>query len=192
MATRRTDFSLAQTVAVLERTPAALLALLAGAPEALVRATEGDGTWSPHDVVGHLVHAERTNWIPRARHILAGEQRPFDPFDREGQRSMEPHEALEERLAAFAEARRENLAILRGMDLGDADLGRTGNHPEFGRVTLAELLATWAVHDLTHLAQIVRTMAKVHSAAVGPWSAYLSILRDRAPVSHGPGGSSGR
>jgi len=180
MTTMRHDgFSLDDAVAVLERTPASLAALLAGLPEAWVTATEGAGTWSPYDVIGHLIHGERADWLPRARHILAGETRPFEPFDREAQFKEGRGQSLRELLATFAGLRRENLAALDTLNLTDADMGRKGLHPELGEVTLAQLLATWVVHDLDHLAQIARTMAKAYGEAVGPWSAYLSVLRDR-------------
>lgn len=166
-------------IAVLERTPASLAALLNGLPEIWVSATEGDGKWSPFDVVGHLIHGERTDWIPRARHIIAGESPPFDAFDGEAQFSESRGQNIGELLATFARLRRENLETLRGFSLTRDDLGRRGLHPELGDVTLGQLLATWVVHDLDHVGQVVRTMAKVYATAVGPWSAYLSILRDR-------------
>lgn len=166
-------------LAILERTPASLDALLAGLPDTWVLATEGEGTWSPYDVIGHLIHGEHADWIPRARHILAGESRPFEPFDRAAQFRESEGRSLGELLAAFAEARRESVAALKGMNLTDEDMNRTGLHPELGAVTLGQLLATWVVHDLDHLAQVARTMAKVYREATGPWSAYLSILRDR-------------
>lgn len=166
-------------IAVLERTPATLTALLEGLPEIWVSATEGDGTWSPFDVVGHLIHGERTDWIPRARHILAGRSRPFDVFDREAQFNESRGQNIGELLATFARARRENLETLKGFSLTSEDLGRRGLHPELGDVTLGQLLATWVVHDLDHIGQVARTMAKVYAATVGPWSKYLSILRDR-------------
>jgi DinB superfamily len=166
-------------VAVLERTPAILNAWLEGLPETWIRATEGEGTWSPYDVIGHLIHGERTDWIPRARHILAGDRRPFEPFDREAQLRESQGRSLGELLATFADLRRENVAMLVGMNLTDEDLDRTGLHPELGEVTLGQLLASWVVHDLDHVSQIARTMAKVYTEATGPWSAYLSILRDR-------------
>lgn len=170
-------FNLDDAVAILERTPASLSALLAGVPERWVRATEGDDTWSPYDVVGHLIDGERTNWMPRARHILAGEQRSFDPFDRTAHFNESQGKSIDELLTTFAQLRQENVATLMGMNLTSADLNRTGQHPEFGEVRLAQLLATWVVHDLNHVAQIIRTMAKVYTEAVGPWSAYLSILQ---------------
>jgi hypothetical protein len=143
----------------------------------LVTATEGNQTWSPYDVIGHLIHGERTDWMVRARHILAGETRPFDPFDRTAQFRQSPGARLPELLATFAHLRRDNVAALIGMKLTSADLSRTGKHPELGRVTLGQLLATWVVHDLDHVGQTARTMAKVYADAVGPLSAYLSILQ---------------
>lgn len=171
--------SLDELVAVLERTPAGLAKLLEGLPDTWVRATEGEGTWSPYDVLGHLIHGERVNWIPRARHILAGETRPFDPFDRTAQFNLSRDRPLSELLRTFEALRRENVSVLLGMKLTDEDLDRVGLHPELGAVTLAQLLATWAVHDLDHLGQMARTMAKVCAGAVGPWANYLSILKDR-------------
>jgi hypothetical protein len=176
---RQESLHVEDAVAILERTPAAVSALLDGVPDVWARATEGEGTWSPYDVVGHLVHGERADWMPRARHILSGETRPFAPFDRTAQFTESEGKSLGELLAAFAELRRSNVDGLLAMSLGESDLGRTGQHPDFGEVTLGQLLATWVVHDLDHVAQIARTMAKVYADAVGPWQAYLSILRDR-------------
>lgn len=175
----RADLQVKDAVAILERTPAVISALLEGAPDIWTRATEGEGTWSPYDVVGHLAHGERTDWIPRARHILSGESRPFTPFDRTAQFTESEGKSLEDLLADFTELRAGTVAELLAMNLGEGDLERTGQHPELGSVTLGQLLATWVVHDLDHVAQIARTMAKVYADAVGPWQAYLSILRDR-------------
>ncbi|PYS53190.1 MAG: hypothetical protein DMF68_00245 [Acidobacteria bacterium] len=157
----KTDFKLNDAVMILERTPSVLNALLDGIPETWERATEGEGTWSPYDVVGHLIHGELTDWIPRARHILAGETRPFETFDRMAQFIESEGKSLNELLMTFAELRRENVAALLEMNLTDDELDRKGLHPELGEVTLRQLLATWMVHDLDHLAQIARTMAKV-------------------------------
>jgi DinB superfamily len=173
------ELNLGDVVAILERTPGSLAALLEGLPETWVTATEGDETWSPYDVIGHLIHGEHTDWIPRARHIIAGETRPFDRFDRNAQFTDSHNRSLAELLAKFADLRRANIAALVEMNLTTEDLSRTGLHPELGEVTLEQLLATWVVHDLDHVGQIARTMAKVYTDAVGPWSAYLSILRDR-------------
>jgi len=179
MAMKHNGVSVDDAVAILERTPASLSALLEGLPKMWVTATEGNGTWSPYDVIGHLIHGERTDWIPRARHILAGETRPFEPFDRTAQFTESQDKNLGELLANFADLRRENVAALVRMNLTDDDLDRAGLHPELGAVTLGQLLATWVVHDLDHIAQVARTMAKMYTEATGPWSAYLSILRDR-------------
>jgi hypothetical protein len=175
----RADLRLEEAVAVLERTPAAVSALLDGVPEVWVRATEGEGTWSPYDVVGHLVGGERTDWMERARHILSGDSRPFTPFNRTAMFDESEGKTLGELLVTFAELRGRNVAELLELNLGGGDLERTGRHPDFGEVTLGQLLAAWVVHDLDHVAQIARTMAKVYTDAVGPWAAYLSILRDR-------------
>lgn len=175
----REDLRLEEAVAILERTPAAVGALLDGAPETFVRATEGEGTWSPYDVVGHLVSGERTDWMERARHILSGDTRPFTPFNRTAQFDESAGKTLVELLGEFTELRGRNVAGLLALNLGEGDLLRTGRHPDFGEVTLGQLLAAWVVHDLDHVAQIARTMAKVYADAVGPWAAYLSILRDR-------------
>lgn len=173
------EFNLDNLRVVLERTPSVLTAWLNGLPEEFIRTTEGEGTWSPYDVLGHLIHGERADWIPRARHILAGETRPFDPFDREAQFAESAGASLAQLLEEFAVLRRESLAALDGFHLTEDDLNRTGQHPAFGTVTLAQLLATWMVHDLDHLVQISRTIAKTQSANVGPWIAYLSVLHDR-------------
>ncbi len=171
--------NLKDIVAILERTPASLAALLEGLPDVWTTATEGDNTWSPYDVIGHLIHGERTDWMPRVRHILAGETRPFPPFDRTAQFTESHNANLSELLATFNALRRESVAALLSLNLTNEDLSRTGQHPEFGTVTLGQLLATWTVHDLDHVGQIARTMAKIYADAVGPWQAYLSILRDR-------------
>jgi hypothetical protein len=171
--------NLDDVVAILARTPASLTALLEGLPDTWINATEGDQTWSPYDVIGHLIHGERTDWMSRARHILAGETRPFDSFDRTAQFTQSQGASLSELLLTFAGLRRENVSALVGMNLMSADLSRSGQHPELGEVTLGQLLATWVVHDLDHVGQIARTMAKVYADEVGPWRVYLSILQDR-------------
>ncbi len=177
-----TEFSLSEVTAVLARTPAALDALLRGLPDSWVRGNEGrskDGkqSWSPFDVVGHLIVGERTDWMARARIILDhGEVRPFDPFDRFAQAKESQGKSLEQLLDEFARLRKENLAALRALNLQPEDLARRGMHPELGVVTLSELLATWAVHDLTHVHQISRVMAHQYRDAVGPWSAYMGVL----------------
>jgi hypothetical protein len=173
-----TEFSLAEAVAVLTRTPVTLDALLRGLPNAWVHCNEGKGTWSALDIVGHLICGERTDWMPRARIILEnGEARPFDPFDRFAQSRESQDKSLEQLLDEFARLRSENLAALQALNLQPEDLTRRGRHPALGVVTLSQLLATWAVHDLTHVHQLSRVMAHRYGEAVGPWSAYLGVLK---------------
>ena len=170
-------FDLPTGVAVLERTPRVLRTLLDGLSPAWTDATEGPDTWSPYVVVGHLIHGERADWIPRARVILAqGASRRFEPFDRFAQFRESEGKSLAELLDEFERLRAENLATLAGWRLTDAQLALEGEHPEFGPVTLRQLLATWVAHDLGHVAQIARVMAKQYREAVGPWRAYLSIM----------------
>ena len=173
-----TELSLAEAIAVLNRTPATLNVLLRGLPNIWVRGNEGKDTWSAFDIVGHLIIAERTDWMPRVRIILEnGEARPFDPFDRFAQLKESRDKSMEQLLDDFGRLRRENLAALQGLNLQPEDLTRRGTHPALGAVTLSELLATWAVHDLTHVHQLSRVMAHQYRDAVGPWSAYLGVLQ---------------
>ena len=176
------EFNLADAVAVLTRTPATLDVLLRGMPNLWVhtnegRNNEGKETWSAFDIVGHLIAGERNDWMPRARVILEkGETRPFDPFDRFAQERESRGKSLDQLLDEFARLRRENLAALQSLNLQKEDLTRRGTHPSLGPVTLSELLATWAVHDLTHLHQLSRVMAHQYRDTVGPWSPYLGVL----------------
>lgn len=173
-------FDLAYSRALLARTPAVVDTLLRGLPDAWLRLDEGPGTWSPVQVVAHLVHVEESNWIPRVRTLLEhGTDRPFPPFDISGHLERYPDPDLDVLLDAFARLRAESLAALAEVDLSPEDLERRGLHPALGEVTLANLLAAWTVHDLTHLNQIQRVLAKGYRGAVGPWSRYLSILEDR-------------
>lgn len=163
--------------AVLERTPGVLRALLLDLPPEWADGTEGPGSWSPAMVVEHLVGEERANWIPRAQSILReGGSRALPPVDRAAPGTRGDPRALAGLLDEFAVLRAENLATVASWTLADEDLEREGEHPEFGRVTLGQLLATWVAHDLSHLAQIARVMAKQHREAVGPWRAYLPIM----------------
>lgn len=172
------EFRLDEAVPLLRRTPDVVRTLLQGVPDAWVRAREGPETWSPYDIVGHLIHGERTDWIPRVEHILAhADAVAFPPFDREAMFTASAGHPLDELLDTFADLRRKSLARLDALDLADADLDRRGRHPELGPVTMRQHLATWVVHDGTHVSQIVRVMATQYSEAVGPWRAYLSILR---------------
>ena len=171
------EFDLADGIAVLRRTPAAIRALLTDLPDAWLRATEGPDTWSPFDVLGHLIDGEETDWIPRARIILARGPTPaFEPFDRFRHLRLNRDTPAAELLDRFDRLRAANLAVLEGFRLTPADLALEGLHPELGRVTLGQLLATWVAHDLGHVGQIVRVMAKQYGAAVGPWRRYLPVL----------------
>jgi DinB superfamily len=173
-----TVFSLTEAIAILSRTPATLNALLRGLPNPWVHCNEGKDTWSAFDIVGHLICGERTDWMPRARVILEnGEGRPFDPFDRFAQSRESQDKSIEQLLDEFARLRGENLDALQALNLQPEDLARRGRHPALGVVTLSELLATWAVHDLTHLHQLSRVMAHRYGDAVGPWNAYLGVLK---------------
>jgi hypothetical protein len=173
---RQVDFDLGQAIPVLERTPAVLSNLLDDLPDDWTRVDEGPDTWSPRQVVLHLIHGERTDWIPRARIILKqGAYRKFDPFDRFAELSSE--RPLSDLLDEFGRVRGESVATLRGWNLKPQDLALTGVHPEFGDVTMRQLLSTWVVHDLSHIAQITRTMARAYTAAVGPWTAYFRVLQ---------------
>jgi len=169
---------LSRTVALLERTPTALNALLRGLPEAWTLANEGAGTWTAFDIVGHLIHAEHTDWIPRATMILEhGESETFKPFNREGQNEKSQGKSLPQLLDEFAAVRAASLSRLRAMNLEPGDLDRRGRHPNFGPVTLGQLLATWAAHDLTHLHQLSRLLAYQYREAVGPWKVFLGVLQ---------------
>jgi len=171
------DHNLEYTVALLARTPAALNAFLRDLPEMWTLRNEGGDSWTAFDIVGHLIHGDRTDWIPRVKMILEfGETRAFEPFDRVGQARAKQGKSLGQLLDEFAGIRSQNLAALRGLNLRAEDLNRRGRHPALGTVTLSELLATWAAHDLTHLHQIARVMAHQYRNAVGPWSAYLGVM----------------
>lgn len=167
-------------VATLERTPSALRAMLTGLPAELVHATEGGESWSPFDIVGHLIHGERTDWIPRLQIILAEGRSDFERFDRFAQFEASRGNSVEGLLDEFETLRAANLDTLREMLAEGIDLDAEGTHPEFGRVTTGELLATWATHDLGHIAQVARVMAKHFGKDAGPWAEYLPILRDRS------------
>jgi len=171
------EHSLPDTISLLTRTPAALSALLRDLSSAWTSRNEGEDTWSAFDVVGHLIHGERTDWIPRARSILEfGETKPFEPCDRFAQERESQGKSLAGLLDEFARARSESLGELRSLNLRKEDLARRGRHPALGIVTLSELLAAWVAHDLTHLHQISRTMAHQYREAVGPFGKYLGVL----------------
>ncbi len=171
------NFAFEDAIPVLSRTPAVLRSLLADLPESWIRATESPDTWSPFDIVGHLIHGERTDWIVRTEILLAhGETQPFTPFDRFAQFEASRGKTLSELLDTFAGLRAANLIRLESLGLTSDDLHRRGRHPELGSCTLGELLATWVAHDLSHIAQIARVMGRQYTAAVGPWRAYLPML----------------
>ena len=171
------QYSLEDTVALLTRTPATLDALLRDLPETWTRCNEGEKTWSAFDIIGHLIHGERTDWMPRAKMILQfGATKVFEPFDRWGQERESQGKSLTQLLDEFSRLRSENLNELRSLKLRPEELERRGRHPALGVVTLSQLLAAWAAHDLTHLHQISRVMANQYREAVGPWSAYLGVL----------------
>ncbi len=171
------DFSLEAGTAVLTRTPATLSSMLRGLPSPWTSANEGPKTWSPEGVLGHLIHGEETDWIPRATIILTkGEAQAFVPFDRFAQEQRFVGWSLERLLDRFTELRSQGLETLRGWRLTREQLALKGTHPELGQVTLSQLLATWVVHDLGHIGQIARVMAKQYTGAVGPWKAYLPVL----------------
>jgi hypothetical protein len=173
-------FELESSITILERTPGVLRALLHGLPASWVTPNEGPNTWSAFDVVGHLIDGEETDWIPRAKIILSqGHDQRFEPFDRFRHFTRNQGRSLDDLLEEFAALRKVNLAELRGWTLTPAQLALEGEHPDFGKVTLAQLLATWVVHDLGHLAQITRTMSKQLADEVGPWRAYLPVLHRR-------------
>ena len=169
--------NLPHSIALLTRTPATLNALLRDLPETWTSTNEGENTWTVFDVVGHLIHGERTDWMPRVKRILEfGEAKTFDPFDRFAQTRESQGKALPQLLDAFSRLRADNLTELRALNLQPQDIQRRGRHPALGVVTLSELLAAWAAHDLTHLHQISRTMAYQYHEAVGPWSKFLGVM----------------
>jgi hypothetical protein len=171
------DYRFEDALPVLRRTPAVLSALLLDLPDSWTAANEGPATWSPFDVVGHLIHGERTDWIPRVEHVLKhGDSVAFPVFDREAMFEASKGRSLGELLETFGRLRAASLDRLAELGLRNADLARRGRHPEFGVVTLGQHLATWVAHDLGHIRQVVRVMARQYTEAVGPWKAYLSIL----------------
>lgn len=169
---------LSNTLSLLERTPAALNALLRDLPETWILRNEGEGTWTAFDILGHLVHCERADWMPRLRIILeSGEARPFEPLDRLAQARENSGKSLGQLLDEFAHLRKTNLADLLALNLTPEDLLRRGKHPSLGPVTLSQLLATWAAHDLTHLHQLTRVLAYQYREVVGPWSKFLGVMQ---------------
>jgi hypothetical protein len=175
--TSAVTFDLATATEVLARTPSVFRAMLGGLSPEWTDATEGPGTWSPFDILGHLIHGERTDWIPRARIILApGTDRRFTPFDRSAQFAASKGKSIGDLIEEFATLRTANLRTLADWKLTSRQLALEGEHPDFGPVTLRQLLATWVTHDLGHIAQTARVMAKQYREVIGPWRAYLPIV----------------
>jgi DinB family protein len=171
------EFRFEDALPVLRRTPRVLRELLYDLPDGWINATEGVGSWSPFDVIGHLIHGERTDWMPRVEHILEhGEAVAFPSFDREAMFTASKGRTLRELLDTFEQLRIDSLKRLQALSLTQDDLTRRGRHPEFGVVTMGQHLATWVAHDLGHTSQVVRVMARQYTDAVGPWRAYLSIF----------------
>ncbi len=177
------DFDIAQASQMLSRTPSTLQAMLLGIDDTCARSNYGPDTFSPFDVVGHLIHGERTDWIPRARHILEfGESKPFEPFDRYAMFEECAGQSLGELLAVFETLRRENLTALDELGLTAEQLTLRGSHPTLGPVTLKALLAAWVVHDLNHVAQVGKAISFQYRKAVGPWLPFMSILKPPDPA----------
>lgn len=174
------EFNLEESIQILSKTPSVISNLLKELPETWIKTNEGGDTWSPYDVVGHLIHGEKTDWIPRAMIILSkAKDKTFKPFDRFAQFENSRGKTLEQLLSEFSELRTENLQKLQNMNLNEQILKKQGIHPEFGTVTLKQLLSAWVVHDLGHIHQLTRVMAKNYKAEAGPWTKYLSVLQDR-------------
>ncbi|MGW9686960.1 DinB family protein [Flagellimonas sp. 2504JD1-5] len=175
------EFNLIESIQILDKTPSIISNLLKELPEAWVKTNEGGDTWSPYDVVGHLIHGEKTDWIPRAEIILNDEMnKDFEPFDRFAQFTNSNGKTLNELLLEFKTLRAENIEKLKALQIDEPALMKTGVHPEFGSVTLKQLLAAWVVHDLGHINQITRVMAKNYKTEAGPWPKYLAVLQDRS------------
>ncbi|TAK62357.1 MAG: DinB family protein [Bacteroidetes bacterium] len=171
-------FQLSEAITTLERTSDVLNHLLKNMPAAWLTSNEGENTFSPYDVVGHLIHGEEADWIPRATLILTkGESQPFEPFDRFAMYTKFKSKSIDELLAMFASAREQSLATLKSWNLTEEQLNLKGTHPALGTVTLKQLLATWVVHDLNHISQITRVISKQYTGEVGAWKEYLSILK---------------
>ena len=171
------NFNLTESINILERTPAVLIAMLSGLPHDWIHNNEGENTWSPYDIVGHFIHGEKTDWIPRAR-IILGDQKTklFESFDRFAQFRDSGDKSLVDLLIEFKTLREKNISALKSMNIQDEHFNYVGIHPELGRVTLKQLLSTWVVHDLSHINQISRVMAKQYRDQAGPWVEYIPLL----------------
>lgn len=170
-------FDLTKAIFILERTPSSLISLLQDLPADWTQTNEGENSWSPYDIIGHLIHGEKTDWISRLNIVLSdGKHKTFEPFDRFAQFNDSKGKSLNDLLVNFKELRKQNIMILKKLNLTEEDYPKTGIHPELGSVTLSQLLASWVAHDLGHIAQITRVMAKQYKDEVGPWKEYLSVL----------------
>lgn len=173
--------NLDHSIALLARTPAALDALLRGLPDSLTLRNEGENTWSPFDIIGHLIHCERTDWLPRTKWLLQyGDTQPFPPFDRFGHVRGSQGKTLPQLLDEFAQLRSKNLAELRAMNLQSGDLARPGLHPALGQLTLSDLIAAWATHDLNHIHQLSRVMATQYRDSIGPFTKFMGVMHCNA------------
>ena len=170
------EFNLQEALPILERTPAVVAQLVKDLPEQWTTQNEGGDTWTIFDVIGHYIHGEKTDWIPRMKIILGEGDKHFVPFDRFAQFKDSKGKSISQLLEEFSSLRKENIKALKSIELDEKSLQKKGIHPQFGEVTLSELLSSWVVHDLTHINQIARIMAKQYEAAVGPWKAYMGIL----------------
>jgi hypothetical protein len=171
------EFNVNRSIEILSATPAVLEQWLGGLSDDWIYSNEGENTWSPHVVVGHLIYADETNWIARARKIFSDVDNRFEPFNRQAQFELYNDKDIRELLTRFAVVRKNALKELSSLELNEKTLSRTGIHPEFGKVTLSQLLSTWTVHDLDHINQISRVLAKQYHDAVGPWTAFLGVLK---------------
>jgi hypothetical protein len=172
------EHNLQNTIALIERTPATLNALLRELPEEWTHRNEGPGTWSAYDIVGHLIHGEKTDWIPRTQRLLEfGESKPFDKFDRLAQERDSKGKTLPQLLDEFARLRNDSVSELKKLNLQPADLKKRGMHQALGPVTLSQLLAGWAAHDLSHLHQLSRVMAHQYREAIGPWTKFMGVMQ---------------
>ena len=173
------NFNLKEATEILERTPAVLISLLSGLSDKWIYNNEGGESWTPYDIVGHLIHGEKKDWIQRTNIILEhGEDKPFEPFDRFAQFKDSEGKTLNDLLEEFEKLRKVNIDVLNNLNLEKKDLNKKGIHPEFGNVTLKQLLSTWIVHDLSHIRQIARVMAKQYKNEIGPWEKYLRVTNE--------------
>ena len=173
-------FDLNRSIEILERSPQVYNSLLSGLSKEWTHCNEGNGTWSAYDIVGHLIHGEITDWIPRLKIILSEDSdKTFEPFDRFAQEKNSKGKTLGELLNTFEELRTKNVAYLRSLKLSDQDLDSKGMHPDLGEVTCKELLATWTIHDLSHIHQLTRVMVRQYGDEVGPWEKYIGIFQKK-------------